>query len=97
MDSKEMTAMPKKKNTAQNHRASSSPQQEQGTTLKDLLGADVLQKLKQQSDEMKAAEEQRKQEVRAQAEEARKKEQKRIESDMGYLLENSKQDWRKFK
>ncbi|MGO4111090.1 DUF3886 domain-containing protein [Paenibacillus sp. YAF4_2] len=89
--------MPKKKNITQNHRASSSPQQEQGTTLKDLLGADVLQKLNQQSDEMKAAEEQRKQEVRAQAEEARKKEQKRLESDMGYLLENSKQDWRKFK
>lgn len=89
--------MPKKKHTAQNHRASSSPQQEQGTTLKDLLSADVLQKLKQQFDEMKAADEQRKQEARAQAEEARKKEQKRLESDMGYLLENSKQDWRKFK
>ncbi|WP_435169473.1 YqkE family protein [Paenibacillus glycanilyticus] len=91
--------MAKKKRTAPaaSHRANTSPQQEQGTTLKDMLSADVLQKLKAQSDEMKAAEEQRKQKARTEAEEARKKEQKRLESDMSYLLENSKLDWRKYK
>lgn len=91
--------MAKKKKTApaSSHRASTSAQQEQGTTLKDMLSADVLQKLKAQSDEMKTAEEQRKQKARAEAEEARKKEQKRLENDMEYLLENSKLDWRKYK
>ncbi|MCM3630916.1 YqkE family protein [Paenibacillus glycanilyticus] len=87
----------KKRPAAPSHRGSTSSQQEQGPTLKDMLSADVLQKLKAQSDEMKAAEEQKKQKARVEAEEARKKEQKRLENDMNYLLENSKQDWRKYK
>lgn len=91
--------MAKKKRpaAASGHRAGVSPQQDQGPTLKDMLGADIVQKLKAQADEMKAAEEQRKQQARAEAEETRKKEQKRLESDMSYLLENSKLDWRKYK
>ncbi|MWC26817.1 YqkE family protein [Paenibacillus sp. MMS18-CY102] len=66
-------------------------------TLKDLLGGDVLEKLKQQQDQLKAAEEQRKEAERVQAEEARKAEQKRLDNDFEYLLGNSKMDWRKHK
>ncbi|EFM10002.1 conserved hypothetical protein [Paenibacillus curdlanolyticus YK9] len=67
------------------------------TTLKDLLGGDVLEKLKQQQDQLKAAEEQRKEAERIREEEARKAEQKRLDNDFEYLLGNSKLDWRKHK
>lgn len=66
-------------------------------TLKDLLSADVLDKLKAQAAEMKA-EEQRKQEAkRLQEEEARKAEQKRLDNNFEHLLNNSKMDWKNFK
>ncbi|MGZ9584455.1 YqkE family protein [Paenibacillus marinisediminis] len=66
-------------------------------TLKDLLGADVLSKLKAQANELQAAEDQRKEQERLQAEAERKAEQKRRENDFEYLLENSKMDWNKYK
>ncbi|MNI24549.1 hypothetical protein D3C73_781730 [compost metagenome] len=66
-------------------------------TLKDLLSVDVLNKLKAQSDAMKAEEEQRKEASRKQAEEARKAEQKRLDNSFEHLLDNSKLDWRTYK
>lgn len=70
----------------------------QQATLKDLLSADVLSKLKEQSNALKAAEEHKKQAAAQKADEARKQEQKRLENDMEYLLNNSKPgDWKKYK
>ncbi|MFF2908799.1 YqkE family protein [Paenibacillus sp. NPDC057934] len=66
-------------------------------TLKDLLSSDVLSKLKAQADELKAEEKQRQEAARQAVEDQRKAEQKRLENDFGHLLENSKQDWHKFK
>lgn len=80
-----------------NQPASSPEKKDQPATLQDLLRPDVLAKLKSQASEMKAAEEKRKEEARKQAEEARKAEQKRQENDFEHLLNNSGQDWRKFK
>ncbi|UUZ95577.1 YqkE family protein [Paenibacillus sp. P25] len=70
---------------------------EASATLKDLLSPEVLGKLKAQSEEWKAEAETRREEQRKQAEQRRKAEQKRLENDFGYLLENSGQDWRKYK
>ncbi|ANS77274.1 hypothetical protein AWM70_15675 [Paenibacillus yonginensis] len=69
----------------------------QAATLKDLLNPAVVSKLKEQAAEMKREEETRKEEERKRAEEARKQEQKRLESSFEYLLNNSSQDWKKFK
>ncbi|WP_342564731.1 YqkE family protein [Paenibacillus sp. FSL R7-0345] len=66
-------------------------------TLKDLLSSDVLNKLKAQSDALKAEEQDKKEAVRKAAEDQRKAEQKRLENDFAHLLENSNQDWHKFK
>ncbi|AWB46026.1 DUF3886 domain-containing protein [Paenibacillus sp. CAA11] len=66
-------------------------------TLKDMLNPEVLEKLKQQAAGLKQ-EELRKQEEKHKAEEeARKAEQKRLENDFEHLLNNSTQDWKKFK
>lgn len=67
------------------------------STLKDLLSPEVVDRLKAQAAELKTQEEKRKEESRKQAEEDRKLEQKRLESNFEYLLENSSQDWRKYK
>ncbi|MBJ6362587.1 YqkE family protein [Paenibacillus sp. GCM10012307] len=66
-------------------------------TLKDLLNSEVLDKLKAQASEMKAAEVKKREDDRKQAEEARKAEQKRLEGNFEYLLNNSSMDWKKFK
>ncbi|MFC4779429.1 YqkE family protein [Paenibacillus sp. GCM10023252] len=66
-------------------------------TLKDLLSADVLGKLKAQADDMKAAEARAKEEQRQREEDAKRAEQKRRENDFAYLLDNSSQDWGKYK
>ncbi|MBD2866423.1 YqkE family protein [Paenibacillus oceani] len=70
---------------------------DQPATLKDLLNPDVIQKLKATGDDLKAAEEKRREDLRKQAEHARKAEQKRLENDFGHLLEQSGMDWRKYK
>ncbi|PZT57292.1 YqkE family protein [Paenibacillus silvae] len=87
---------------AKSKRRASAPKaqaqaQNQPTTLKDLLSSDVLEKLKAQADEAKAAEAARKEQERLQAEEARKAEQKRRDNDFEYLLNNSSMDWKKHK
>lgn len=72
-------------------------QKENPATLKDLLHADVLQKLQAQADELKAEEARQQEEKRRQLEEERKAEQKRLDNDFEYLFKNSKLDWRKYK
>ena len=88
--------MAKKKNVI-----SKPASQDKPVTLKDLLNPTILQKLKEQADGMKAAEENRKEEERKQRDElankVRKAEQQRLENDFGYLLENSGMDWKKHK
>ncbi len=66
-------------------------------TLKDLLGKDILAKLKEQAEELQQEEEQRKEEARIKADEARKAEQKRLDNNFEHLLNSSKMDWHKFK
>jgi single-stranded DNA-specific DHH superfamily exonuclease len=66
-------------------------------TLKDLLNPEVVHKLKEQAADMKRQEASRKEEEQRRAEEARKQEQKRLESSFEYLLNNSTQDWKKYK
>lgn len=66
-------------------------------TLKDLLSSDVLSKLKAQSDELKAEENNRKEAARKVVEDQRTAEKKRLENDFAHLLDNSSQDWKKFK
>jgi hypothetical protein len=78
-------------------KAASKKEADNGLTLKDLLGSDVLSKLKAQADEMKQAEASRKEELRKQEEEKKKQEQKRLENDFSYLLENSDPNWSKHK
>ncbi|BBH20685.1 hypothetical protein Back11_20300 [Paenibacillus baekrokdamisoli] len=66
-------------------------------TLQDLLRPEILDKLKAKANELKTAEETRKEDIRKQAEEAHQAEQKRLENDFEHLLNNSKMDWRKNK
>lgn len=66
-------------------------------TLKDLLDAGTINKLKAQAEEMKAEEEKRRLEQKKREEEARAAEKKRLENDFGHLLNNSNLDWRKHK
>ncbi|KUP26017.1 YqkE family protein [Paenibacillus sp. DMB5] len=86
--------MAKKK---QNTGASRPAAADAPATLKDLLSSDVLSKLKAQSDALKAEEQDKKEAARKAAEDQRKAEQKRLENDFAHLLENSNQDWHKFK
>lgn len=67
------------------------------STLRDLLSRDVVDKLKAQADEMKAQEQKKREEERVKAAEARKAEQKRLDNDFEYLLNNSKMDWKQHK
>ncbi|MCU6790910.1 DUF3886 domain-containing protein [Paenibacillus sp. WQ 127069] len=63
--------------------------QDKPATLKDLINPDVLSKLQAQADAMKAAEAKQKEDARQQIVDARKAEQKRLENDFEYLLNNS--------
>lgn len=66
-------------------------------TLKDLLGAGTIAKLKAQAEELKKEEEERKTKARIQAEEVRRAEQKRLDNDFEHLLNTSEMNWHKFK
>lgn len=72
-------------------------QQDQPTTLKDMLNPEILNKLKAQAEEMRILEEKNKEEIRKKATEERKAEQKRLENNFEHLLNNSNLDWRKYK
>ncbi len=76
---------------------SKAASEEKPATLKDLLSPDILNKLKMQTDALKAEEEKRKDENKKIAEEARRAEQKLLENDFEHLLKNSSQDWKKYK
>ncbi|WP_374016294.1 YqkE family protein [Paenibacillus thiaminolyticus] len=71
--------------------------QDKPATLKDLLRPDIVAQLKEQATVLKAEEAQRKEDARHQAEQARAAEQKRLDNDFDYLLNNSSMDWRKYK
>lgn len=73
------------------------PTAEGPATLKDMLSSEVLDKLKAQTDEWKAEENNRKELARKAVEDQRNAEKKRLENDFGHLLENSSQDWHKYK
>lgn len=66
-------------------------------TLKDLLGETTIAKLKEQATILQKEEDQRKEDARLKAEQARKAEQKRLDNDFEHLLKNSSMDWKKFK
>ncbi|SDE96388.1 Protein of unknown function [Fontibacillus panacisegetis] len=66
-------------------------------TLKDLLGADTIAKLKEQANELKKEEQERREAEQLKAEEARKAEQKRLDNDFEHLLSKSDLDWHKYK
>ncbi len=85
-----------KKRNAQNA-AKSNERSDAPATLKDLLDAGTLSKLKAQAEEMKAEEEKRRLEQKQREEVARAAEKKRLENDFEHLLNNSKLDWRKHK
>lgn len=86
--------MAKKKKMSTTPRAATN---EGPATLKDLLSSEVLGKLKEQADALKAEENERKEAARKAVEDQRKAEKKRLENDFAHLLENSNQDWHKFK
>lgn len=66
-------------------------------TLKELLGADTVAKLKSHAEALKAEEIRQAAQKKQQAEEAKQAERKRLENNFEYLLANSSEDWRKFK
>jgi hypothetical protein len=65
------------------------------TTLKDLLSADTLVKLKEQSERMNDEALQLIKAKREKEQKERDEEQKRNENDFGYLLKHSKLDMKK--
>jgi hypothetical protein len=87
--------MAKKRNAP--YAAKSADRSDAPATLKDLLDASTISKLKAQADEMKAEEEKRRQEQKKREDDAKAAEKKRLENDFGHLLNNSSLDWRKHK
>lgn len=70
---------------------------EKPATLKDLVGADVLARLKAQADELRAHEAEMRERRRLEEERRRKEEQHRLDNDFEHLLNNSGLDWKKYK
>ncbi|SFB43920.1 Protein of unknown function [Cohnella sp. OV330] len=68
-----------------------------GSTLKELLSAETLQKLKAHADSIKEEDRKKAEEKRAAEEEAKRAEEKRLAGDFGHLLDNSRLDWKSFK
>ncbi|RKP58037.1 DUF3886 domain-containing protein [Cohnella endophytica] len=92
-----MANKPKKQQRQAHRSANEQAQTDKPVTLKDLLGASTVAKLKEQAETMKQEEASRLQRARLEAEAARQAEQKLKEKDFEYLLNNSSQDWKKFK
>ncbi|MEF2245027.1 MULTISPECIES: YqkE family protein [unclassified Paenibacillus] len=88
--------MAKKKSKAVNHNKQMDAQPS-GNMLKDLLNADVLDKLKLQAKETEKAEQERKQREKEKEAEAKRQAQKKLENDFSYLLDNSDPNWSKYK
>jgi len=68
-----------------------------GASLKELLNADTLAKLKAQGEAVKQADQQRKADEAARKSEEERAERKRLENDFNYLLEHSDPNWSKYK
>ncbi len=88
-----------KKKKQAGHAASSetSHNADKPVTLKDMLGADILAKLKEQTEAMKQEEASQRETKRQEEEAKRIAEQKLKEKDFEYLLNNSSpKDWRKY-
>lgn len=68
-----------------------------GASLKELLNADTLAKLKAQGEAVKQAEQQRKADEAARKAEEERAERKRLENDFNYLLEHSDPNSSKYK
>lgn len=86
--------MAKKKNRSVSTPAAAK---EQPATLKDLLGADVIGKLKEQAASLQQEEDQRKEAARLQKEQERKQKQKELDNNFEHLLNSSNMDWHKYK
>ncbi|WP_055105262.1 YqkE family protein [Paenibacillus ihumii] len=86
-----------KRRNARPSAASGASASDKPATLKDLLGADTVSKLKEQAESLRREEDERKAAARKQAEAARRAEQKKLENDFEYLLNNSNMDWHKYK
>lgn len=72
-------------------------QSDKPATLKDMLNPQILEKLKETTEALKASEADRLEKERQEREAARRAEQKRRDNDFEYLLEHSEMDWRKYK
>jgi Protein of unknown function (DUF3886) len=86
----------KRKQQKPNSPATSSEQADKPVTLKDRLGAGIVEKLKQQAETMKQEEAKQRETKRIEAEAAKLAEQKLKEKDFEYLLNNSTADWKKY-
>ena len=73
-----------------------SDQSDKPVTLKDLLGAGTVAKLKEQAETLKHEEVKKQENIRKEAEAARVAEQKLKEKDFEYLLNNSSTAWKKY-
>lgn len=80
----------KKKQHGQGRAPQPAQAADKPATLRDLLGADTIAKLKAQADALKQEESAKQEAKRKEAEAARLAEQKRNENDFGYLLEHTK-------
>jgi hypothetical protein len=82
--------MGSKKKPSRQHPNEAASTADKPATLRDLLGTDMVAKLKQQAEALKQEEVSKMEAQRAEAEAARLAEQKRNENDFAYLLEHSK-------
>jgi hypothetical protein len=87
-------------NNKKKQRYSPTPATDQAdkpVTLKEILGSETVAKLKQHADALKQEEARQKENKRLESEAARQAEQKLKENDFEYLLSQSGMDWKKFK
>lgn len=73
------------------------PKEAKPSTLKDMLNPDMLAKLQAQSAELKEQERVTQENKRNAEIDRRAREQKELENNFEYLLNNSKMDWKQFK
>ncbi|WP_256758049.1 YqkE family protein [Cohnella sp. WQ 127256] len=86
----------KKKQQQRNGSPTTKDQGDKPVTLKDLLGAGTLAKLKLQAETLKQEENTRQENIKKEAEAARNAEQKLKENDFEYLLNNSTKVGKKY-
>jgi hypothetical protein len=92
---KPRTSQPNRRDARYN--ASDLPKDAKPTTLKDMLSPEMLAKLTEQSNDLKEQERVQQENKRQADIDRRAREQKELESNFEYLLNNSKIDWKNFK